>query len=70
MRVAGFIVALRAAPWHLVMNIAADLPQPPDSLKDRATTVEVLEQGETRAAATYVDAKTVEQAIRRAGPIH
>jgi hypothetical protein len=47
---------------------AAYAPRFPDFLKNRATTVEVLDEGEAKATATYVDGETVQQAIRQAGP--
>jgi hypothetical protein len=36
-------------------DVAAYAPRFPDFLKNRATPVEVSEQGETKATATYVD---------------
>jgi hypothetical protein len=43
-------------------------PRFPDFLKNLATAVEVLNKGEAKATATYVDGKTIQQAIRQAGP--
>jgi hypothetical protein len=51
-------------------DVAAYAPRFPDFLKDKATPVEVTEEGETEATATYVDGETIKQAVRQAGPIH
>ena len=51
------------------LRTAADAPRFPDFLKNRATAVEVLNKGDTKATAAYVEGKTVQQALRRAGPI-
>jgi len=54
---------------QLLSKVSAYAPRFPDFLKHQATTVEVLNKGEAKATATYVDGKTVQQAIRQAGPI-
>ena len=60
-----FIVASR-----FQSDVAAYAPRFPDFLKDQATPVEVRDEGETEATATYVDGETIKQAVRQAGPIH
>jgi hypothetical protein len=44
-------------------DVAAYAPRFPDFLKNRATPVEVSEQGETKATATYVDGEIIKQAV-------
>lgn len=41
----------------------------PDFLKKEATSVEVLDSGQTEATATYLDGETIKEAIRQAGPL-
>lgn len=50
-------------------QVSAYAPRFADFLKKRAPEVEVLDKKEAKARATYVDAKTVRQAIRLAGPV-
>jgi len=50
--------------------VAVYAPRFPDFLKDQATPVEVREEGETEATATYVEGETVKLALRQAGSIH
>jgi hypothetical protein len=50
-------------------DIAAYAPRFRDFLKDHSTQVEVSEEGETKATATYVDGETIKQAVREVGPI-
>jgi len=50
-------------------QVAAYAPRFPDFLKHQAATVEVLDKGEAKATATYVDDQAVQQAIRQAGPL-
>jgi hypothetical protein len=50
-------------------DIAAYAPRFPDFLKNYSTPVEVSEEGEAKATATYVDGETITQAVRNAGPI-
>ena len=50
--------------------VAVYAPRFPDFLKDQATPVEVREEGETEATASYVDGETVKLALRQAGSIH
>jgi len=45
-------------------DVAGYAPNFPDFLKDRATPVEVREEGETEATAKYVDGETVKLALR------
>jgi hypothetical protein len=54
---------------QLLSKVSAYAPRFPDFLKNQAPAVEVLNKGEAKATATYVDGKTVRQAIQRAGPI-
>jgi hypothetical protein len=54
---------------RLVSDVAAYAPRFPDFLKDNATTVEVSEEGETTAMATYLDSDIVKEAILRAKPL-
>ncbi|MGB7583286.1 MAG: hypothetical protein WBM11_00475 [Terriglobales bacterium] len=50
-------------------DVAAYAPRFPAFLKDNATAVEVLAEGETTARATYLDSDTVKAAILRVGPL-
>ena len=50
-------------------DVAAYAPRLTDFLKDSATPVEVPEEGESTASATYLDSDIVKEAIRRAGPL-
>jgi len=50
-------------------DIAEYAPRFRDFLKDHSTQVEVSEEGETKATATYVDGETIKQAVREVGPI-
>jgi hypothetical protein len=37
--------------------------------QEPGAAVEVLNEGETKATATYVDGKTIQEAVRQLGPI-
>jgi len=50
-------------------KVAAYAPRFPYFLKNHAMTVEVLDEGDAKATATYVDGKAVQQAIQQAGPL-
>lgn len=51
-------------------KVAAYAPRFPDFLKNRATPVEVLSEGEAEATAEYIEGNTIQKAIRQTGPIH
>jgi len=50
-------------------DIAVYAPRFPDFLKDHSTPVEVAEEGDAKAIATYVGAETIKQAVQKASPI-
>lgn len=50
-------------------KVSAYAPRFPDFLKNQATPVEVLTEGEAKATAKYIERKAIQQAIRQAGPI-
>jgi hypothetical protein len=61
---------LFVADERFLSDIAAFAPRFPDFLIDHSTPVEVSEEGEANATATYVDGETIKQAVQKAGPIH
>jgi hypothetical protein len=50
-------------------EITAYAPRFANFLKDHSTSLEVQEDGETKATATYVDGETIRRAVLEAGPI-
>jgi len=52
---------------RFVSQVSAYAPRFPDFLKNQATEVEVLDEGEAKA--TYLDDQAIRQAIAQAGPV-